>query len=61
MKFKDWFVEYFLFSSRKPKPVNPLMMNWLKKANKSGDSADKKTESGDSLPEAKRMKKEETE
>lgn len=38
---------------KKPKPANPLMMNWLKKANKSQES-----ESNDSEPEAKKMKKE---
>ncbi|XP_034231873.1 abasic site processing protein HMCES isoform X2 [Thrips palmi] len=38
---------------KKPKPANPLMMNWLKKANKP-----QPCESDDTLPEAKRLKKE---
>lgn len=43
---------------KKPKPVNPLMMNWLKKANKPESTTENTKSEEDSVPEAKKMKRE---
>lgn len=51
-------IHFHFLLPRKPKPVNPLMMNWLKKANKPESTTENTKSEEDSVPEAKKMKRE---